>query len=94
MHALLLLAQVVDVSQLPNAKADQSSINTILSITFAVTGSISLLMVVIGGLRYIIARGEPGEVAKAKNTIIYAVVGLIISLAAFSIVTFVIKGVT
>jgi len=89
----LLLAQV-DISPLPDGVADQNSISNILSIVFAITGSIALLMVVIGGLRYILAHGDSGAVASAKNTILYAIIGLVISLTAFSIVNLAVNGLT
>lgn len=66
---------------------------TVLGIVFAVTASIALLMIVIAGFRYIVAHGDPNATAQAKNTILYAVIGLLVSMAAFSIVTFVVKGI-
>jgi len=54
-----------------------------------ITGAISILMLVIGGLRYTVSGGDANAVSGAKNTIIYAIVGLIISIFAFSIVNFI-----
>lgn len=79
---------------LPHPAANQSTISTVLGIVFAVTASMALLMIVIAGFRYIVATGDPNATAQARNTIIYSVVGLLISLAAYSIVTFVLKGVS
>jgi hypothetical protein len=90
MHIVRLLAQI-DTNSLPKGVADQASINKVLSIVFGITASIALLMIVIGGLRYTIAHGDPNAVSQARKTMIYAAVGLIVSLTAFSIVTFVIK---
>lgn len=85
---------VVDTSGLPKAHAGSSQpIDTVLSIVFAFTASIALLMIVIAGFRYIVAHGDPNAVAQARDTILYAVIGLLISMAAFSIVTFVIGNV-
>lgn len=86
----------IDTNQihgLPNPSATSDTITTVLSIVFGVTASIAILMIVIAGFRYVIANGDPKDMADAKNTIIYALVGLLISLAAFSIVTFVLKGI-
>jgi hypothetical protein len=83
---------IVDCSSLPKAAANNATISTILGVVFALTASISLLIIVIAGFRYIIAHGDPKAVVQARNTIIYAIVGLLISMAAYSIVTFVIKG--
>ena len=64
--------------------------NTVL---YAV-GIISVIMLIYGGLRYVISGGDSKKVTDAKNTILYAIIGLIISILAFSIVNFVINAVT
>ena len=88
-----LLASVVDISGLPHTSTD-GAVDNILGIVFSITASIALLMIVIGGFRYILSRGDPNGMAQAKNTIIYALVGLFITMAAYAIVTFVIRGVS
>jgi hypothetical protein len=70
-----------------------NTIPTILNIVFAMAASIAVLMVVIGGFRYIVAHGDPGQTASAKNSILYAIVGLVVVMAAYAIVAFVVKGV-
>jgi high-affinity K+ transport system ATPase subunit B len=69
------------------------TIKNVLSIIFAAFGGVALIVIVLAGLRYTISQGDPSAVTKAKNTIIYAFVGLIISLMAFTIVTFVLSNV-
>lgn len=83
----------VDVSPLPHSQATAGTISKTLAIVFSVTGALSVLMVVIGGFRYVISQGDPQATSKAKSTIIYAIVGLLVSLAAVSIVTFVVDKV-
>jgi len=91
--AFPLLAQI-DISPLPNQNADpDKSIPDIVMIVFGIVGSVSLLMVVIGGTRYILSEGDPQAMSKAKGTVVYAILGLAITLAAFSIVTLVVRGV-
>lgn len=63
----------------------------IINTLIFVTGSISALMIVIGGLRYAISGGDQGAVTSAKNTILYAIVGLILSLMGYAIVNFVLS---
>ena len=63
--------------------------NTILLIV----GLISVIMLVYGGLRYILSGGDSKKVTDAKNTVLYAIIGLIISLLAFAIVNFVLNSV-
>jgi hypothetical protein len=48
-------------------------------------------MIIYGGIQYVISVGDSGKVAKAKNTIIYAVVGLIVAILSYAIVNFVIS---
>jgi type IV secretory pathway VirB2 component (pilin) len=83
----------LDSSCLPHATANAQTIDKILSIVFGVTASMAVLVIVIAGLRYILAHGDPGATATARNAILYAVIGLLVSMAAFSIVTFVVGGV-
>lgn len=94
MTILRLLAEL-DLSPLPRAGAggDQSPVQTILTIFWAVAGAVSLLIITISGFRFVISRGEPQNVAKAKNAIIYAVIGLVISIMATAIVGFVFRNV-
>lgn len=54
------------------------------------TGSISVLMVVIGGLRFTLSSGDPQKTTAARQQIIYAVVGVAIAVFAQTILTFVI----
>jgi len=87
-----LAAGLITTTNLPNPS--NVSLAPILKIVFSIAGSVCLLMVAIGGLRYILAHGEPSDVAQAKNTIIYAIVGLVVVLLAYAIVNFVVLKVT
>ena len=59
-----------------------------------VIGVISVVMLIYGGFRYIISGGDNKKVTDAKNTILYAIIGLIISLLAYAIINFVIAAIT
>lgn len=63
--------------------------NTVL---YAV-GIVSVIMLIYGGLRYVVSGGDSKKVTDAKNTIMYAIIGLIISILAYAIVNFVISAV-
>ena len=63
--------------------------NTIL---FTV-GIISVVMLIFGGLRYIVSGGDSKKVTDAKNTIMYAIIGLIIAILSYAIVNFVISAI-
>lgn len=88
-----IVADLFDTSNIPKANPD-TALPTALNIVFAIAASVAMLVIVIAGFRYIVARGDARATADAKNTIIYALIGLVITMAAYSIVTFVIKGVS
>lgn len=92
MHVLHILATVITTSGLPKPHTSQT-IGKVLGIVFEIGASIALLMIIIGGFRYVLAKGDPNGTVQAKNTILYAIIGLFVMLTAYSIVTFVVKGV-
>jgi hypothetical protein len=55
-------------------------------IILALTGMLAVLFIIIGGLRYITSGGSPEAVKSAKNTVTYAIIGLVIAVMAFAIV--------
>jgi hypothetical protein len=65
-----------------------------LSLLSYLVGVASIIMIVIGGFKYVTSNGDSGGIASAKNTIIYAIVGLVIAIFAQGIVRFVIDKVT
>jgi len=52
-------------------------------------GVVSVIMIIYGGIQYTTSAGDSGKVTSAKNTILYAIVGLIVSILAYAIVNFV-----
>ena len=64
--------------------------NQITSFLLFIIGILSVVMIVIGGLKYVISGGNKDAVTSAKNTILYAIVGLIVALLAYSIINFVV----
>lgn len=67
-------------------------VQNLLNTTFGVVGIIAVIMIIIGGFHYMTSQGSPEKVQKGKNTILYGIVGLIICLAAFAIVNFVLTS--
>ncbi len=55
------------------------------------TGVVSVIMIIIGGFKFATASGDPNNVKSAKNTVLFALVGLVIAAIAVSIVQFVLK---
>jgi len=66
-------------------------ITTITNTLLFIIGALSVIMLIIGGLRYVISGGNSTQVTAAKNTILYAIVGLVIAFLAFAAINFVIN---
>lgn len=62
-------------------------VNTLLFIV----GTLAVVMIIVSGIFYVISSGDAGKVAKAKNTLMYSIVGLVIALIAFVLVNWVFK---
>ncbi len=70
-----------------------SIIKLVISILSILVGVVSVIMIIIGGFKYITSTGDPASVNSAKNTILYAVIGLVIVAMAQVIVRFVLTKV-
>lgn len=64
-------------------------VTDIINIFSVVVGIVAVIMIIIGGFRYIVSGGDSGNVTNAKNTILYALIGLVIVALAQFIVRFV-----
>lgn len=88
------LAQITsDDFEVPQATLDGNATQNIFQIVFAFIGVIALVVLLLASLKYITSRGDPQAVAKAKNTIVYAAIGLVVAASAFTIVGFVVGNV-
>lgn len=72
------------------AGAFTGTIKNVINILLFIIGAAAVIMIIIGGIRYVVSGGDQGAVTGAKNTILYAVVGLVIAIMAYSIVNFVV----
>lgn len=74
------------------SKGDQATtlIKNIINLLIYLIGIISVIMIVVGGLKYTTSQGDQSGLTSAKNTILYAIVGLVVAVLSFSIVNFVI----
>lgn len=73
---------------------DGSIFTTVVNVLLFIIGAISVIMLIIGGIRYTISAGDSGNVTAAKNTIMYAIIGLIVAFLAFAIVNWVLGAIT
>lgn len=64
-------------------------IKTLVNTLLFIVGTLSVIMIIYGGIRYATSAGNAAAVTGAKNTIIYAVVGLVVSFLAFAVVNWV-----
>ena len=69
-------------------------VKDIVNLLIYVVGIIAVIMIVVGGLRYVLSGGDASGISGAKNTILYAVVGLVVAILAYAIVNFAIGAVT
>ena len=60
------------------------------SVLLFIVGAVAVIMLIIGGLKYIVSGGDASKVQSAKNTILYALVGIIVAILAYAAVNFVI----
>lgn len=65
------------------------NLQNVINILLFIAGIIAVIYIVIGGFRYVTSNGDSGSISKAKNTIMYALIGLVIAIMAYAIVNFV-----
>ena len=72
----------------------ENTIKDVINLLSLVGGALAVIMLIVGGLRYVLSAGNPETTKAAKNTIIYALVGLVIIAVAQIIVQFVLNKAT
>lgn len=65
-------------------------IKRVINILLFVVGAIAVIVIIVGGIRYVLSAGDSSQVTAAKNTVLYAIVGLIVAIMAYAIVNFVV----
>lgn len=83
-----------EIEGLPNKDADAAYMQNIFNGIYGIAGVVAVGFIVYAGIQYIMSSGDPGKIAKAKNTILYSAIGLVIIILAAAITTFVIQTVT
>lgn len=68
-------------------------LNRVIGTLLLLIGIVAVIYIIIGGYKYITANGDASKIGSAKNTIMYAVIGLVVAMAAYAIVTFVITNI-
>lgn len=65
---------------------------TVVNVLLFIIGAVAVIMIIVGGFRYIISGGNANSVTAAKNTILYAVVGVVVALLAYAAIEFVVSS--
>lgn len=91
MHNIINLAQTLKATDVPNIPqiTGDSGVASILSIVYFVAGIVAVIVIIIAGYVYTTSSGDAGAVKKAKNMILYSVVGIVVIAMAFVITQFV-----
>lgn len=83
-----------DASSLFGEGGQGGIFRTITNVMLFIIGAISVIMLIIGGIRYVVSGGDTTKVQEAKNTILYAIVGVVVAILAYAVVNFVIQSFT
>ena len=96
MNTLLYFAaeKLINSNAIPHTPTSGSQLQNILNFFFGLAAAIAVLMIVVAGFFFVTARGNPEIVAKARMTILYACIGLVVVIFAATITTFIIFKVT
>lgn len=71
-----------------------STVRNIVNLLSAIIGVVSVVVIIVAGFKYVTSAGDSSDIASAKNTLIYAIVGLIIVAMSQAIVRFVLDRAT
>ncbi len=64
-------------------------INNLVNIALSIAGTVAVLFLIIGGFQYMTSAGDPENIGRAKNTILYAIIGLILIIVSLAIINFI-----
>lgn len=70
---------------IPRISASESSVSNVLDLLFAIAGALAMIYILVGAIRFSTAGGDPQSVAGGRRTVIYALVGLVVTMVAVTI---------
>lgn len=73
----------------PDGRSVAGTIQQLTDVLIFLVGAIAVLMIIIGAIRYVLSAGDQTALSSAKNTILYAIIGLIVAFTSYAIVHFV-----
>lgn len=71
----------------------EAAITQIIKVILFIVGILAVIMIIFGGIQYLLSAGDTSKTEKAKNTILYAVVGLVVAILAYALVTWVVSAI-
>lgn len=72
---------------------NERNISYLVRAAFGIAGAVAVIVIIIGGILYSAAAGDPGKIKRAKDTILYAVIGLVVVFVSFPVIQYVIGSV-
>lgn len=87
------LASCTKLNNTANTNDLMGQANTIINVVIGVIGFVAVAFIIFGGFQYTTSAGDPGKVKRAKDTILYGIIGLIVAMLAYAIVNFVLSNI-
>lgn len=78
-----------EVCKSKNNDSVNELVQNIISTLLFIIGTVAVIMIIIGGIRYTLSNGDASQIKSAKDTVLYSVIGLIVAILAYAIVNFV-----
>lgn len=78
---------------LPAVQASEANLATMMQLVFGVIGAATIIVIIIGALNMTMAEGDAQKVARARQAVVFALVGLVISISAEAIIAFTVKNI-
>jgi TRAP-type C4-dicarboxylate transport system permease small subunit len=87
------MKELISITEVGTDNSFSSDLQGILNAIVGVLGLVAVVVIIIGGVTYMTSSGDASKVKKAKDTILYGIIGLIVAALAFAVVNFVITGI-
>ncbi len=81
------------IENLPNSDFGAGNVQNIFNTAYALAGLVAVAFIIYGGVQYVLSQGDANKAAKARGTILTAVIGLVIVILAAAVTTFVINAI-
>lgn len=89
-HFYALIAAVQAPSGVPDVAIDNGLVTNLFNAVLALAGAVAVVFIIWGGIQYTLSQGDASKIKKAKDTLLYSIVGLVIVMFSFVILNYVI----